>query len=220
MARSTGTKAPRIDEVRPTVLTECAGSELDARVSFDQARIVAADVSGQDLTGIDFTDCVIDDLAAHDANFRGASFVDTTLRRVNAPSFRAPRTRLRNVVLDGSRFGSADFVEANWQSVHISNSKLGFVNLRGADLRDVLFTDCAIDELDLSGAKVSRLAFENTTVGTLELANSKFTDVDFRGLEMRRIVGLEGLRGATLSSYQASDLAGLFAAHFGIVLEG
>ena len=220
MAQQAGTLPPRIDRVIPADPTERDGAEIAAHERCERARFVGVDLSGQDLTGADFTDCVFQDLTAHDTNFRAAAFIDTTLARVNSPSFKAARTRLRNVELDGSRFGSADFVEANWQSVHLSNSKLGYVNLRGAELRDVLITDCSIDELDLSGAKVTRLAFANTTVGTLELTNSTLQHVDFRELEMRRIVGIEGLRGATLSSYQASDMSGIFAQHLGIVLEG
>ncbi|MBC9935551.1 MULTISPECIES: pentapeptide repeat-containing protein [unclassified Leucobacter] len=220
MAQKTGTQAPRLDGVHPADPTERDGAEITAHERFDRARFVGVDVSGRDLTGVDFTDCVFEDLLAHETNFRGAAFIDTTLSRVNSPSLKAHRTRFRSVEIDGSRFGSADFVEANWQSVQISNSKLGYVNLRGAELRDVLITDCSIDELDLSGAKVTRLAFVNTTVGTLELTNSRLQHVDFRELEMRRIVGVEGLRGSTLSSYQASDFSGIFAQHLGIVLEG
>jgi len=45
------------------------------------------------------------------------------------------------------------------------------------------------------------------------------THVHLRGAEISRIIGLPGLRGATVSPHQLVDLAPLFADHFGLVVE-
>lgn len=155
----------------------------------------------------------------HATELRGASFLDTRIARLNAPVLSAARSRWRDVELDASRVGSAELFESQLTSVHISNSKLGFVNLRGAKLDDVLFTNCTIDELDLGGASVSRVAFVDSQLRNLDVTRATLNSVDLRTLELRSITGLEGLRGATINSYQVAELAAVMAQNLGIRIE-
>ncbi|WP_026851551.1 pentapeptide repeat-containing protein [Glaciibacter superstes] len=219
MAKKPSTIAPRIDPIRLIDLTDGDAGAIDAHGSRDGERFSGADVSGRDLAGVTFTECELLDLVAHETDFRSASFVDTRFERLNAPIFTASRSRFRDVELDGSRLGSAEFYDSTWESVHISNCKLGFVNLRGAVLRDVLFSNCTIDELDLGGATVQRVAFTDTAVRSLDVTRATLENVDLRGLDLCSITGLEGLRGATVNSFQVSELASLFATQLGIKVE-
>ena len=220
MAQKSGTLAPRIGTLRLAHLVDGDSGQLQPHESYDGERYVAADLSGDALAGISFSECEFLDLSAHETDFRSASFSDTRFERLNAPIFSAPRSSFREVVVEGSRVGSAEFYEANWASVHFVNCKLGFVNLRGAELQDVLFTNCVIDELDLGGSRASRVSFVASQVNSLDLSRATLKSVDLRGLEMRQLTNLEGLRGATVSDAQITELAPLFAAHFGIVVEG
>lgn len=214
------TRPPKIDALRLVGLTDSDTESLEAHERFEAARFRSGDVSGRHLAGVDFAECELIGLTAHETDLRDARFVETRLIRLNAPSLNAPHAQFRNVVIDGSRIGSAELYEGNWQSVHVSNSKLGFVNLRGAKLQDVLFTDCTIDELDLGGVRANRVSFVGTTVLGLDVTHATLQHVDLRALELRRITGLEGLKGATMSSYQTSELAALFAQKLGIIVEG
>lgn len=219
MAKLT-TIAPRIDVVRLGNLMEGDAAVLEAHESREGERFVAADLADRDLEGAAFTECEFLDLAAHETNLRSASFVESRFERLNAPIFRASRSRFRDVAIEGSRVGSAEFYDANWQSVHIRDSKLGFVNLRGAELRDVMFTNCTIEELDLGGAKATRVSFVDTDIRSLDVRHAKLEHVDLRGAQLRGLVGMEGLRGATLSDLQVAELSRLFAEQLGIKIEG
>ena len=219
MASST-TLPPRLDAIRLDQLVEGDPAGLDAHGSRDGERFTALDLSGRDLAGASFSECEFIDLAAHESNFRSARFVDTRFERLNSPIFRASRSRFRDVEIQGSRLGSAEFYDANWQSVHIHNCKLGFVNLRGAELGDVLFTNCTIEELDLGGAKAARVSFVGTDIRSLDVTQAKLEHADLRGAELWGILGLEGLRGATMNELQLAELARPFAEQFGIKIEG
>ena len=120
----------------------------------------------------------------------------------------------------GSRIGSAELYESTWRSVHFVNCKIGYLNLRGASLLDVRFSNCVIDELDLGGATAERLDFQTTETRVVDVTRSRFTNVDVRELQFRQVNGLEGLKGATMTELQVAELAGVFAAHLGIVVEG
>ena len=83
----------------------------------------------------------------------------------------------------------------------------------------MLFTDCTIDELDLGEVKADRVSFAGTRIGTIDLTRAELKNVDLRAVELRRIVGLPGLKGATLTSEQVAELAALFADQLGIAVE-
>lgn len=220
MARPHALAAPRIDPLRLPDLIDGYESEIEAGANLEALRFEGVDIAGLDLTGITLSECALRDVQAHEASLRGASILDTRIERLNAPVLGAARSRMREVEIVGSRFGSVEFFETNWQSVRISGCKIGYLNLRAATLRDVLIEDCQIDELDLGGARLDRVALTNTTVGRLEVNGSRNVDVDLRDATLRGFGALEGLRGITLSSYQIADLAPLFAEQFGIRIEG
>ncbi|TAJ49151.1 MAG: pentapeptide repeat-containing protein [Herbiconiux sp.] len=213
------TAPPRLDPIVLRDLREGHPDALEPHETVEGERFTAADLSGRDLSGATFLECEFSGLAAHETDLRAASFVESTIERLDAPIFAAPRSRFREVSIASSRLGSAEFFEASWSSVRLEQCKLGYLNLGGAALEDVLFTDCTIDELDLSDARVTRLAFENCEVRTLRLTRSRLTDVDLRGLELNALLDAEGLRGATLSDTQVAQLATLFATQLGIRID-
>ncbi|SKA79663.1 Uncharacterized protein YjbI, contains pentapeptide repeats [Agreia bicolorata] len=219
MARTSGTQAPRLDAIRLDDLIAGDSEALEPHDVFEGLRFECLDIAGRTLSGIQFRECVFDDVQAHDAVLRGATFSDVEFTRLNAPIFSAPRAELRSVTIDGSRLGSAELYESALSSVHVSSSKLGFVNLSGATLLDVLFTGCSIDELDLSSAKLNRVAFVDCTIGALSLHHATLVNVDLRRAEFSRLDGFTALAGATLSSGQVADLASSFAEHLGIRVE-
>jgi uncharacterized protein YjbI with pentapeptide repeats len=218
MAKPT-TLSPKIERLLLVDLADGDPETLEARESYDGLRFVSADLGGRNLAAASFSECEFLDLSANGCDLRSAKIVDTRIERLDAAILAAPRSRFRDVVLQGSRIGSAEFYDASWQSVHISNCKLGFVNLRGAELRDVLFTDCTIDELDLGGAAAHRVSFVDTTVTSLDVTRAKLEHVDLRGARLLTLTGIEGLRGATVNPAQVSDLAAVFARHFGLTIE-
>jgi uncharacterized protein YjbI with pentapeptide repeats len=207
-----------VDPVALTGLTDGDASDLRAGGFIEALRFAGLDVSGEDLSNTRFSECEFVRLFAHDTNFRGASFVESTLSGLDVPVLRAPRSEFRDVSLADSRLGSCELYDATWSSVIIRDVKIGFANLRGASLSNVIFAGCTIEELDLSGARLDQVSFVNTTIDALDVAAAQLTNTDLRGASLRRISGLTGLRGATLTSLQTAELSDVFAEHLGIVI--
>ena len=159
-----------------------------------------------------------DGLSADRAALAGTSLTEAVLARVNIPVLDAPRSRWTDVEISG-RIGAFTAYESSLRSIHFIGCKLSFVNLRASDLLDVAFTDCSIEELDLGGAKCRRVQLTNTQIGTLDVRQAKLVDVDLRGADLRKIAGLEHLRGATVTPDQVAMLAPLFADHMGLNTE-
>lgn len=218
MARRPALLAPRIDPIVLAVLDDGGIDDFTSGRSFDARRFAGLDLDERDLVDVSFTECELSDVSMNDADLRAARFVETTVDRLTAPIFRASRSHFRDVQITGSRLGSVELYDAGLQSVHLVGCKLGYVNLRGADLRDVVFTDCSIDELDLGRARATRVAFRDSRVASLDLTGAALTHVDLRGLALQQLIGLEGLKGATLDSGQVALLAELFAERLGITV--
>ena len=220
MARRPSTHPPRLDVLRTVERSLGDADALDTDDDRELEQFSGVDLSDRDLSGITFRECLLEDVTLTDTNLRGSRVIETVLEGVNAPILRSSRSTWRDVTLHRSRIGSGELFDATWQSVRVSSSKLGYVNLRGSSLADVLFEDCTIDELDLGGTTATRVAFTGSRVQTLDLTRATLSHVDLRGLEFQAIHGLEGLKGATVSEYQLSELAPLFATQLGIVVEG
>lgn len=148
--------APSVPSIEPLNLVDLDDgdpSDLVSHAMRDGQRYADADLSGQDLTGISFTECELAGATAHETQFRAARFVSSRIERMNAPVFLASRSTFRDAEILSSRIGSAELYDADVQATSITGCKLGWVNLRSARLQDVRFTGCTIDELDLANAR-------------------------------------------------------------------
>ncbi|WP_369046193.1 pentapeptide repeat-containing protein [Sinomonas sp. P10A9] len=220
MARSSRTArdqgAPRLDPLDLSDLVQGFGGDVEPGRRTEGLAFEDVDLAGRQLEASTFSECLFQDVTAHDAGLRSVSFVDCRFVRLSAPSLPAPRSRWRGVEIEASRIGSAELYDGDLSGVLVTGCKLGYVNLRGAKLQDVKFVDCVIDELDLGGATATRVAFEETRVDALDTTGATLEHVDLRGARLHRVAGVDGLRGATLSSVQAVELAELMAERLGI----
>lgn len=215
--RTGGTKAPVVAVRPPENLAEAGavtspgtydGQHFD-RLSFDQAS----------LQGSTFQECRFDGVSMHDAQLRGVRFLESSFSRLYAPVFNAPRAAFRDVLLEGTRWGSARLNESSWTSVHMDGGKLDYLDLRDSRLENVLFSDCIIEELDLAGATANRVAFQRCRIGSLDPTGASLRDVDLRSTQLRSLARLDGLSGATIDENQLMELAPLLAAYVGLRIE-
>lgn len=214
--RKPALQAPSFDNLVLDDLTEGSTADLMPGGLAEHRRFENLDLAGARITGAEFLECELIGCGAHEATLQGSRFVETRFARLDAPVLNLRGTSFRNVEIDASRIGAVEWYDTQMHRVKISNSKLGWMNLRASSLQDVEFRGCTIDELDLSGAKLSRIRFVDTTVDRLILDGARSAHVDLRGASLRAIEGFDGLRGMTLSGFQASLMAELFADHLGI----
>lgn len=216
-----GTQTPRFD------FDEAALSDLAER---DSTEFGSSDFEGLSYTGVardawelgvgDTVEaCRFDGLEVATWSLRGARLVEAVFVGANIPVASGARSDWRDVEVRDSRFGSVEAYDTAWRGIRFTRCKLGYVNLRAAELLDVAFVDCTIDEIDLLDASARRVAFETTRIATLNVSGARLTDVDLRGADIGQVVGMAGLRGATISSEQLQLMAPALADLAGIVVE-
>ncbi|MUK02817.1 pentapeptide repeat-containing protein [Vibrio cholerae] len=214
------TNAPRLSLHPPRGLTRVGEPNLldgDHREGEHYEKLA---LDGEELAGITLQECLLDGVSLHDAELRGARFIECSFEDLFAPVFRAPRSSWRETSLRSTRWGSAELYDSRFDGVRLDGGKLDYVNLRSSRLTDVLVTGCIIGELDLTGAKATRLALGDCTIGTLTLDGAQLSDVDLRSSSFRSINGFDGLRGATIDEYQLQLLAPFLAESAGLRIEG
>jgi uncharacterized protein YjbI with pentapeptide repeats len=151
--------------------------------------------------------------------FRGARLVESVFVGANIPVASGARSDWRDVEVRDSRFGSVEAYDTGWRGIRFTRCKLGYVNLRAAELLDVAFVACTIAEIELLDASARRVAVEATRIATLNASGAWLTDVDLRGADIGQVVGMVGLRGATISAEQLQLMAPALADLAGIVVE-
>jgi uncharacterized protein YjbI with pentapeptide repeats len=211
---------PRLDAVDPQDLEALDAREVTARERYDRVHIEGGG-DHVDWQGVSLSEARVTDFAVlEEARLVGARISEVVFERAQITILSGDRITLQDVVIAGSRFGSADLSGAAIRGVKISDCKFGYLNLRGSELTDVLFERCTIDELDFYGARLDRVAFDNSRAGSLVLSGATTKSADLRGLDFDGFSGVEGFHGATISDVQLSLLAHAFATHLGIRVEG
>lgn len=150
-------------------------------------------------------------------SLRNARLIQCELGQAGAPALQAAGVFLNDVRVNHSRFGSADFAEAQLDGVVFENCKFGWLNLRGATVRDVRFRNCQFEEIDLGG-RIQRLGFADSRAGQINCHGAQLREVDLQGLDFADVEGVDGLRGAQISSLQLGLLGEAMASHLGIKL--
>ncbi|MGO2079299.1 pentapeptide repeat-containing protein [Glutamicibacter arilaitensis] len=150
-------------------------------------------------------------------SLRNARLIQCELEQSGAPALAGAGAFLNDVRVEHSRFGSADFAEAELDGVVFENCKFGWLNLAGAIVRDVVFRNCQFEEIDLGG-RIQRVAFEDSRTGLLTCTGAQLREVNVEGLDFAQVQGIEFLRGAQISALQLGVLAEEMAGCLGIKL--
>lgn len=146
------------------------------------ARLVRVDLDGATLDFSNLAGAELVDCTAVGANFAHSVFDDAVLERCRFERAELGLCDLRDVRIDGGRFGKLSADRAVWNRAQV----------RGVDLRDALLGDSVLDgavfeDCDLRGADLSRV-----TAALRELCstlNATFRRCDLRGarIEGRRL---------------------------------
>jgi uncharacterized protein YjbI with pentapeptide repeats len=216
VANKKDSRTPRLSFDQPQGLVEGSALTLEDHEAREGERFPAADLTGRDLSGANFMECVLESTTLTDTGLRGARFVDTAVIDSFATSLIAARSSWRGSLIRNPRWGSAELFDSVLENVQVRGGKIDFLNLRGAKLTDVLIEDTTITELDLGGFTGTRVAIRNCRIETVDFTRASCTAVDLRESTFARMNGVDGMRGTILSEVQLVDLAAVLAELLGI----
>lgn len=207
--------------ILPVVLPELAKGDADTLLRggrIDGRRFEDVDASGAALHGMVLDECLLRTVTFDDAVLDGARIVDSVLDGVTATALRAARIVLRDVRIESSRIGAAQWFASELTRVELIGCRIDYLSLADSTLEDVRFTDCTIGDLDLRGATVRRTAIVDSRVRELSVGGARLEHLDLRGADLDRIDSATSLSGAIVSTDQLPRFAALLAEALGITV--
>ncbi|WP_372411093.1 pentapeptide repeat-containing protein [Streptomyces luteireticuli] len=184
---------------------------------------------------VHFDGSVFEDVDGGSSLFSESAFSSVTFNRG-----RYRRSRFDDVWLHNIRMVGTDLAESRWldgeciggvlagTEIHgaemyrtvFHQCKLDSVNLRATLLRDVTFVDCLLRDVDFGGATLNGVTFPGSTLDGVRFDRATLNRVDLREAGALRIAsGLEGLKGAMISTGQLFDLAPALAQYVGLTVK-
>jgi uncharacterized protein YjbI with pentapeptide repeats len=208
--------APVVRTPRLPDLDEAMPEDVGPSRSISTMRVDLAAAPGRSLKEVRCSEVRFEGMGSGDIDGRGGRFLETCFDGVSAERMLAGGSTWRASQVQGCRFGTLELDRAELASVGIADSKVDRLNLAGARATDLLVQRCRIGECDVSGIGAERVAFRDVTIGTLTVTGAHLRDVDLRSAHIERIVGVAGLKGATITGEQLIDLAPALAELLGI----
>lgn len=208
--------APRLDPVVLPELEEGDPGLLTAGERVKRLRFAGVDVSGRDLRSTVLEECLLAGCALDDVALDGGRITDSVLDAVAATAIGGRGLVLRDVRVEGCRFGAAEWFEAELSRVAFVGCRIDYLALTDGTVEDVRFTGCTLGDLDLRGATLRRVAFDDCRVRELAVRGARLTALDLRGADLERIDGVTSLAGSIVSEAQLVRLAPLLAEELGL----
>lgn len=211
--------SPRIVPLVLPPLTRADDDDLDEGPVWEDLDFTGLDCSGRDLTDAVFTGCDLTAVTWEDTALRGVTITDCRAERLSVTTLRAASSHWRRSVLSGTRIGAAELHGGEWDQCVVSGCKVGYLNLRAASLTDVAFEGCVFDDLDVTEASLTRVEFRDCRAGMVTARGATFADTSLVGLDFAGIDDPSALAGALVSHEQVFELAPVFAARAGLIVE-
>lgn len=214
MSRANRVLEPRLQRPElPDGLTPASGWQAHAEHELIRFEGLPDEVSAP---GSRLVECRLADATLTKLEVRAATLVDVEICGSNVVELRANEANLRNVVVSEGRIAFLDLSGAQLDSVVLERLRVDYLSLMGADLLDCEIRDCRIGTLDLPDATCSRVRIAETEIDELTTRDARLDNVDLRTATFVRATHPTSLRGAAITSEQATTMATQLATANGI----
>ena len=190
---------------------------LSQELELEQKHISKADLASR--IRIEFDTCRVGDVQLTGAKLLKLKISDSVLVHIEAAGLLAPDAAWLRVLVANSRFTGADSGKAQFEDCTFDAIKFDEAAFRFATFQRVWFKDCILTNADFTGAKFTNVVFSGCTLEGAIFDQARCVSVDFRGEKLGFIKGLNGLKGAMISSEQLIELAPLMALELGLHVE-
>lgn len=197
----------------PTQLDSWQGM-VEAELELEHCTVDGGDFSS--VRKLELEGCIITSALLTGMSLDKLRCNDTVLARIEAAGLNAPEGVLLRTVIRNSRMTGADFGAALLEDCTFEAVKLDEAGLRFATLKRVVFKGCVLRDVDFTGAKLLHVNFSECDLEGANFDHAACTLVDIRGEKLVAIKGVNGLRGARISSEQLIELAPLLALELGL----
>lgn len=165
------------------------------------------------------TESKLEKITASEANFEKLGLSDVLFERCDLTATNCAESSWRRVYFKNMRCSGLKLQTSMLKDVLFEDCKLDLSNFRFTKMKNVLFIDCVLDEADFYSAELDNVQFQSCSLFKTEFSAAKCKSVDLRTSEIADVLGIEGLKGATIDGVQLISLAPLLASQLGLKIK-
>jgi uncharacterized protein YjbI with pentapeptide repeats len=139
-----------------------------------------ADLSKQDLRGVNFRGAYLLEANLHGAHLEGANLTGALLESANLSGASLQKARLKGAHLMGAYLYEANLKEADLQGADLKEAVLDKSNLEGADLEGASLIHTRLKEANLKGAILSRADLQRADLRGTDLRKANLAGANLR----------------------------------------
>lgn len=165
-----------------------------------------------------WTDVLVKDVRLAGFALDDARFVDCRFERCDLSAVTFTRLSMRRVELADCRLTGIDLGAADLHDVRFTSCKVDDANLRGVKGERITFADCVLAGTEFAQATLEDAVFESCKLAGVDLRRASLAGTTFPECDLTDVLGVDGLKGAKVTTLQALQLAPRFAQELGIVV--
>jgi uncharacterized protein YjbI with pentapeptide repeats len=147
-----------------------------------------------------------------------SSFIDCAFDGADLAGLVTSDCSLVRCTVDGARLTGSQWLRSRWRAVTATDVVADGVSAHGSTWTDVTVTGGRWHELDLTDARLERVAFLDCDLRGARFHAARCVDVRLLGCRLDGVVGVGGLRAATLGWSDAVGLLPSLARELGITV--
>lgn len=173
---------------------------------------------GAELEEVTLEDTPLTGLRAAGGTWTRSTVIGGDLSRSDLAGLQTSDCGLVRTTLDGARLTGSQWLRSRWRQVRGTDVVADCLAAHGSTWTDVELTDARLTELDLSEARLQRVRLVRCDLSRARFSGARCSDVTLVGCTLEGVVGIDGLRGASLAHGDAVSALPALAQHLGIRL--
>lgn len=142
------------------------------------------DMSGMDLSFVDFTDAYLygANLSGSDltsADFSGACMSEANLNGAKIDNVNFNKAYMRCATLTGAKINHSLFDGANLNEAHLSGATIFYTHMEGTRMARAVITDASLYVVHMGGANLENASFEGSKLGHVEMRMANIQSANF-----------------------------------------
>lgn len=219
---ATGKRSKPVTPVPPDlpVLTPAEPGDGFAETSEIQGRaFTAGDLSHPDLHAVSLDGCRLDSVRFSGA-MRMGTIADCELDVCDLANLLADESSMFRCAISTSRLTGMSWTAGVWRNISVVSTRADLTSFAYSTLQTVVFRECDLRQADFADAEFRDVVFEDCDLSGGRFHHARIQqNVRFRNCTLTGLVGVSGLRGATVDGGDLLGLAACLAQEAGINVE-
>ena len=202
-----GLEAPKL----PKVLDEIPYKDLQSDDFFEMGMFKDTMIENRKATKVTFDNFRFESVTMTETSLHFLELTDVIFERCDLSNLDFSNATIHRTEFRNCKIIGIDLTEATLRNVLFHNCIGDFANFRYANFKQVLFEESSLRSADFYSSTFLKVYMQQCNLDAVQLSATKLDGMDLSNCEFTVLgVGIEDIKGCTISKEQASVFANLF----------